>query len=291
MNYPFVSIIIPTHNSVKVIKVCLDASCFQDYPRDKFEIILVDNESRDGTVSLAKTYPVRIHHCYGSPPQVCRQRNLGAQHARGDYIYILDHDMELPKKFLKRFAVEIERTKKKIDAWYIPEIVIAENPFFSRVRTLEKRFYDDSVISATRIIKRSIFDKTDGYDKLLSGGPADWDMDIQLRLAGVEFGTVSEYLYHHEESLTFWKHITKKSIYIEGSNRYKNKWRRKNIKMYHQVVLKQFNPLYRYFFVFIENGKWKKLLLPNLYLFIILYFSKILVGFVYIWNKLKAKIL
>lgn len=291
MNYPFVSIIIPTFNSAKVIKVCLDASCFQDYPRDKFEIILVDNGSRDGTVSLVKTYPVRIHHCYDHPPQVCRQRNLGARHARGDYIYILDHDMELPKNFLKRFAVEIERTKKKIDAWYIPEIVIASSSLVSKVRTLEKRFYDDTVISAVRLIKTSWFKKTKGYDLNLSGGPADWDMDIQLRLSGAKFGTLKECIYHHEEGLTFWKHITKKSIYIEGSDKYKDKWEKKNATIYGNVVKKQFSPLYRYFFVFTENGKWLKLLLPNLCLFIILYFSKITVGLIYILNKLKAKIL
>ncbi len=291
MKYPLVSIIIPTFNSAKIIKVCLDASCFQDYPRDKFEIILVDNISHDNTVSLAEKYPVKIIKCRGTPPQVCRQRNLGAQHAKGDYIYILDHDMELPKNFLKRFAVEIERTKKKIDAWYIPEIVIASDSLVSKVRTLEKRFYDDTVISAARLIKTSWFKKTKRYDLNLSGGPADWDMDIQLRLYGAKFETLKECIYHHEEGLSFWKHITKKSIYINGSNQYKDKWKEKNATIYENIVKKQFSPLYRYFFVFTENGKWLKLLLPNLYLFIILYFSKILVGYVYILNKLKAKVL
>ncbi len=291
MKYPLVSIIIPTFNSAKIIKVCLDASCFQDYPRDKFEIILVDNISHDNTVSLAEKYPVKIIKCRGTPPQVCRQRNLGAQHAKGDYIYILDHDMELPKNFLKRFAVEIERTKKKIDAWYIPEIVIASDSLVSKVRTLEKRFYDDTVISAARLIKTSWFKKTKRYDLNLSGGPADWDMDIQLRLYGAKFETLKECIYHHEEGLSFWKHITKKSIYINGSNQYKDKWKEKNATIYENIVKKQFCPLYRYFFVFTENSKWLKLLLPNLYLFIILYFSKILVGYVYILNKLKAKVL
>ncbi len=287
MKYPFVSIIIPTFNSAGVIKVCLRAACFQDYPKDKFEVIVVDNGSRDDTISLSKKYPVKIIQCHGTPPQVCRQRNLGVNYAKGDYVYILDHDMELPGNFLKRFAVEVQQTKGRIDVWYIPEIVVAGNKVMSKVRTLEKRFYDDTVISAIRLIKTSWFKKTKGYELDLSGGPADWDMDIQLRLSGAKLDTLKEYIYHHEEGLSFWKHITKKSIYIEGSNKYKDKWRKKSAKIYEQIVKKQFSPLYRYFFVFIENGKWKKLLLPNLYLFIILYFSKIMVGLVYIINKLK----
>lgn len=290
-NYPFVSIIIPTLNSATVIDMCLGAACFQDYPLDKFEVIIVDNDSRDDTTSLSSKYPVRIIKCQGIPPQVCRQRNLGVSHAKGDYVYILDHDMELPKGFLKHFAVEVQQSKERVDAWYIPETVIAGSRLISKVRTLEKRFYDDTVISAVRLIKISWFKKTEGYDLDLSGGPADWDMDIQLRLSGAKTKTLKEHIYHHEESLSFWKHLTKKSIYIEGSNKYKDKWRKKSAKIYENIINKQFSPLYRYFFVFIENGKWEKLLLPNLYLFIILYFSKTLVGIVYIINKLKAKVL
>ncbi len=287
MKYPFISIIIPTYNSSKVIKMCLQASCYQDYPRDKFEIILVDNDSSDNTLALAKTYPVKVIKCHGTPPQVCRQRNLGVQYAKGDYVYILDHDMELPKDFLKRFAIEVERTKERVDVWYIPETVVAGNTIISNVRTLEKRFYDNTVISAARLMKKSSFKKTAGYDLDLSGGPADWDMDIQLRLSGAQVRTLKECIYHHEETLSFWRHIIKKSIYIEGSNKYKDKWKKKNGKIYNAVVRKQFSPLYRYFLVFIEKEKCRKLLLPNLHLFIILYFSKILVGFVYILNKIK----
>ncbi len=289
MKNPSVSIIIPTYNSAKVIKMCLDASCYQDYPQDMCEVILVDNNSSDNTLSLAKTYPVKIIKCRGTPPAVCRQRNLGVQHSKGDYIYILDHDMELPKDFLKRFAIEVKRTKGKIDAWYIPETVVAGNSTISNVRTLEKRFYDDTVISAVRLMKISWFKKTSGYDLDLSGGPADWDMDIQLRLFGAQVGTLEECIYHHEEGLSFWKHIIKKSIYIEGSNKYKDKWKKKNCIIYNAIVRKQFSPLYRYFLVFIEKEKWKKLLLPNFHLFIVLYFSKILTGFIYILNKLNSR--
>lgn len=290
MKNPFISIIIPTRNSVKVIKMCIQAACLQDYPQDKFEVIMVDNNSTDNTVSLVKNYPVKIIKCNDIPPQVCRQRNLGTQFAKGDYIYILDHDMEMPKNFLKYFSIEVRNTKESIDAWYIPEIVIADNKIISGIRTLEKRFYDDTVINAVRLIKKNWLQKTKGYDQDLSGGPADWDMDIQLHLLGAKCATLKKYIYHHEEGLSFWKHIMKKSIYIEGSMKYKVKWSNKSAKIYNDVVKKQFSPYYRYFIVFIEKGKWKKLLLPNLCQFIILYFSKILVGFVYILNSIRLKL-
>ena len=85
--------------------------------------------------------------------------------------------------------------------------------------------------------------------------------------------------------------VDQKLITHRDRNQGKDKWEKKDATIYENVVRKQFSPLYRYFFVFVENGKWVKLLLPNLLLFIILYFSKIMVGLIYIQNKLKAKII
>lgn len=286
LNHPSVSFIIPTLNSEKFINLCLRSITGQDYPKDKFEVIIVDNGSRDNTVKLAKKLGAKVIIHRGKSPQVCQQRNSGADYAKGDYFIILDHDMELPVNFLNNFAKDVNDTNSVIDAWYIPEIVIANNSLLGKVRTLEKRFYDDTVISAARIIKKEIFRKTGGYDNSLSGGPADWDMDIQLQLVNAKFGNVSTNIYHHEENLSFWKHIFKKNIYIQGTNVYKKKWKDKNARIYSQVVKKQFSPLYRYVNVFIEKGKWRKLLLPNIGIFTILYFSKLMVGFIYILRRL-----
>src|SRR5439155_3968526 len=65
------------------------------------EVILADSHSTDRTVELASQYPVRIvqlsnadERCCGIGPQ------LGFQHARGEYVYILDGDMRMLEGFL-----------------------------------------------------------------------------------------------------------------------------------------------------------------------------------------------
>lgn len=67
------------------------------------EVILADSRSTDRTVALASAYPIRIvqllhdeHRSCGAGPQ------LGWQHARCDYVYILDGDMQLAPGFLPR---------------------------------------------------------------------------------------------------------------------------------------------------------------------------------------------
>jgi len=49
---PLVSVIIPTLNSAKTLKDCLESIVAQDYPKDKIEIIIADGSSTDGTLEI-----------------------------------------------------------------------------------------------------------------------------------------------------------------------------------------------------------------------------------------------
>ena len=67
------------------------------------EVILADSCSSDRTVELASAYPIRIvqlanpeERCCGAGPQ------LGYQHSRGEFVYILDGDMQMREGFLEQ---------------------------------------------------------------------------------------------------------------------------------------------------------------------------------------------
>ncbi|MBS3137439.1 glycosyltransferase, partial [Candidatus Woesearchaeota archaeon] len=49
---PFVSIIIPAYNAEKYIGLVLEAISNQDYPKEKIEVILVDDNSTDKTIEI-----------------------------------------------------------------------------------------------------------------------------------------------------------------------------------------------------------------------------------------------
>ena len=56
---PSVSLIIPAHNEVKVIRKKLDNALTVDYPREYLEIVVVSDESTDGTDEIVKEYDDR----------------------------------------------------------------------------------------------------------------------------------------------------------------------------------------------------------------------------------------
>ncbi len=56
-----ISIIIPTLNSARTLKDCLDSIAIQDYPKDKIEIIIADGGSTDDTMAIINsTNPTNI---------------------------------------------------------------------------------------------------------------------------------------------------------------------------------------------------------------------------------------
>ncbi|NTV24410.1 MAG: glycosyltransferase, partial [Nanoarchaeota archaeon] len=68
----------------------------------KGEVILADSLSDDRTVDIAGKYPIRIVQITDRKDRSCGVGpELGFQHAKGDYIYILDADMELEPGFLE----------------------------------------------------------------------------------------------------------------------------------------------------------------------------------------------
>lgn len=272
------SIIIPTFNSEFFIETCLKSVKRLNYPKKLVEVIICDNNSPDRTKQIALKYGCKLFVITKPlPPQGSLQRNLGAKNSKSDYILFIDHDMEFPPNFFNLVSKSIEK-HPEIDAWSIPEKIIAHNPLMTKARNFENECAKDTVVPSFRLMKRSVFMKLPGkYDLSLSIGPGDWDMDNQLRIFGCKFKTFKEtYVIHHEESLTMWKYILKKANYVKGIDVYKKKWIKKNPFIYKTIIMKQLSPLYRSVVIYFEKGKWKQTIkkLPLYFFLIFLTFMK-----------------
>ena len=96
---PSISVIIPVYNRSHDITGCLDSLCRLDYPKEKLEIIVVDDASTDKTPVAASCYPVKlIRNQKNRQAPYCR--NLGAQKANGDILTFIDSDCLADRKWL-----------------------------------------------------------------------------------------------------------------------------------------------------------------------------------------------
>jgi glycosyltransferase involved in cell wall biosynthesis len=87
---PKVSIIVPTYNRAKYVTEAIDSILSQAF-RD-YEVIVVDDGSTDNTKEVLMRYGNRIAYIYQTNSGVGTARNVGIQHARGEWLAFLDSD-------------------------------------------------------------------------------------------------------------------------------------------------------------------------------------------------------
>lgn len=108
----FLSIVIPAYNTINYIEPCVNSIISGSY--QDFEILLIDDGSSDGTGELcdrlAGMYS-KIQVFHTESRCLSRARNLGIDHARGEYIGFVDSDDIVSPAM---FAVLITHMKKEV---------------------------------------------------------------------------------------------------------------------------------------------------------------------------------
>jgi glycosyltransferase involved in cell wall biosynthesis len=105
----FFSVIIPTYNRPAQLTLCLQALAAQDYPRDRFEVIVIDDGSdqppRAIVASIATTLNITLLTESHDGPSAAR--NAGAVRAQGEFLAFTDDDCEPATDWLSRLAVRV----------------------------------------------------------------------------------------------------------------------------------------------------------------------------------------
>lgn len=96
MNFPKITIAIPTYNEEGRIEDCLRSVFGQSYPHEKLEVIVVDDSSTDNTINIAKKFPVKVFTHNFKDPEVAKK--IAFDHSTGDFFVYLDADIHLKGK-------------------------------------------------------------------------------------------------------------------------------------------------------------------------------------------------
>lgn len=213
-----VSVIITTKNEAEVIGNLIRSLKKQSYK--DLEIILVDNNSKDETVKIAKELGINI---YNFGPERSAQRNFGAKNTKGGFLFFLDADMKLSPAVIED-CVKVCNSDKEIGALFVPEISVASN-FWEKAKAFERSFYNeegDEITDAARFFKREAFTKSGGYDEEITG-PEDWELTGKIKASGYKTGRIRSVIYHYERINSLFSLVKKKFYYGLRSHRYLSK--------------------------------------------------------------------
>lgn len=227
-DFPSVSIIIPVKNDEKNIKKCINSLEQSDYPKIKFEIIIVDGGSTDSTVNiiekLQKDYEnIRLIRAEGVNTSV--GRNIGVKEASGTIIINFSGHAISEKNFIKvlsnklqsfnndvagvgcRDKIPADQTSfiaKSIDC--IVNTVLGGTTMHQHAKIEGEKFVDSISFTAYR---KEIFRKIGYFNPVLPSGD-DAEFNLRLRKSGYKLlytPDTSVYRYRRETIRGFMKQM------------------------------------------------------------------------------------
>jgi len=209
---PLISIVIPTKNSARTIRECLDSIRAQDFKG--YEIIVVDGFSDDGTAEIARKRSDRFIEADISVPA---SRNEGFRLARGGIFLSMDSDMVMEPGLLGDIARSIDSHGSLV----VPELGIGKG-LIARCKALEKECYlGDEDIESARAFTRAAFESSKGYDPGLLFGE---DRDLHCRVAqSSTTGRTSRMFFHDSGDLSLHGCLRKAFRYGRSSRAFYSK--------------------------------------------------------------------
>ncbi len=182
---PFLSIVMPVRNEELHIGAVLAELEIQDYPHNRFEVVVADGNSTDGTAKVVQEFDERASlsvRLLENPAQLSSAgRNVGARSARGEFVIYIDGHCHIPNKTLLRDAVELfERTGADCLCRPQPLTMPGNTPFQTVVadaRATALGHGHDSTVhvidwegfvnpsSAGALYRRRVFDRIGYYDE------------------------------------------------------------------------------------------------------------------------------
>ncbi|MHB8842648.1 MAG: FkbM family methyltransferase, partial [Candidatus Aquicultor sp.] len=201
-----VAIIVPTRNSARTLRACLESIRGQRQP---CTVIVVDNGSTDDTRSIAVELADIV---LAIGPERSAQRNAGAAATEAKVIGFIDSDMVVDPDVVTQ---ALEQMAFGVEAVVVPEHTIGSG-FVARIREFERAQYvGASKVEAARFFTHSAFDAVGGFDESLNAGE-DWDLSLRIMELGVKVGHVDACIQHDEARVSFLAHCAKKGRYGTG---------------------------------------------------------------------------
>lgn len=205
---PLVSFVIPCYNERDYLESCLASISRQMADPASFEVIVVDNGSRDGTRELAASLGARV--LLNERRGAAASRNLGAREAKGDLLAFVDADCLLAPEWLPTLSGHLAGSRTAAAA--APALPVqgdmtwVETAWAQVFVCMNRRSQSgvhcvSNLASSNLLIVKSYFDQVGGFDEALLSCE-DYDLSQRLLKHGTLVLDDNVYVAHLRESKT-----------------------------------------------------------------------------------------
>ncbi len=196
---PEISVVIPTYNRIETLRYVLPSLLAQDLPQDRYELLLCDSRSTDGTAELVaalrEEHPM-LRHLPGAYTGRAMARNAGIAAARGEIVLFNDADILASEDLLRRHLEHHrERSGIAVVGWEVQVRSYAEyleqrahpelrGSLHPPARTHLSWLY---FLTGNASARREDLLRVGSFDESFTGyGHEDLELGYRLQRAGVE---------------------------------------------------------------------------------------------------------
>lgn len=214
-----ISVIIPTYNRAEMLVMTIESFVGQKYPKDKYEIIIADNNSSDNTRDVVTEWQAKsavlIKYVYEKRQGVHYARNTAAKSSKGEILYYTDDDMIADKNLLKNLVKVFtggqnvaSATGKVLPKWEVdPPKWILKYCYNGRLslndlgEDLIIAPFDIGVYSCHQAVLREVFFACGGFNPENTAGEwigdGETGLNIKIKELGYKFAYVGNSIIYH----------------------------------------------------------------------------------------------
>ena len=211
---PFVSVIVPVYNNPAGMDLLLGALTAQTYPSGRYEVIVVDNGSTDGTPNVVgrhvENYPDLVRMVSENEIQGSyAARNKGIAAAKGELLAFIDSDCDPTPDWIEQGALALDANSAVAGGGRVEFTFKDERPniyeYFDSARKLNQKSYVETsgfAATANLFARKELFDRHGLFlQELLSGG--DYEFGRRITRAGEKLIYIPDARVRHPARDTF----------------------------------------------------------------------------------------
>lgn len=224
------SLVTPTYNRPAQLARYLESLTQLDYPRERFEVVVVDDGGDADLTAIADRFRDRLQLQLLKEPHggVARSRDIGARAARGKYLAFTDDDCMPATDWLRRLEEALERNPNSAVGGRTVNALVS-NPYSEASQAVIRYLYEWANGSPSgaafftgnnSCFPRDLYLEVGGLDRGYAGCGEDRDLCARWRDRGYRLFYVPEAVVYHAHPMGLLSFLRKHFRYGRGARRY-----------------------------------------------------------------------
>lgn len=213
---PYISVIVCIYNGEKTLKSAIESLLIQEYPLEKYEIILIDDGSKDDSSDICNTIinnyknsSLKITYVYKENGGLSAARNTGIYKASGAIVAFIDQDAVADKKWVQKVVSgfsddSIGVVGGRVDILNHSSLIARFVDIIRHNQILGPKYYQNQIIGTNMAYRKKVFRSVGGFFVEFNHR-GDESAYLRLLLQHFQFSCAPEAIVYHERRDTLRK--------------------------------------------------------------------------------------